>query len=245
MRLNTLLSLFFSFCSLGLLASCDILGSGPCLEGGGAVKTVTRDVPAFKGVDMRVAGNVIITEGPEVEVRVESFANLLPEIITEVAGSTLVIRSGTCLEFNNEETTVYVTLPQVELVELRSSGQVRVQAAPSTQRVNMNLSGSGAIRYVGNAQSVHVRHSGSGDIFLEGSASKLETNSSGSGSIQAYFLHADTATVFSSGSGHQQIWVNRALDATLSGSGNIYYRGYPNLISSLTSGSGKVINDNK
>ncbi len=193
---------------------------------------------------MRIAGNVYITGGSTNEVRIESFSNLLPQITTEVIGNTLVIRSESCLEYDNDEASVYITLPSIENVELKSSGMIRVQTVPSAQKLNVNLSGSGTIRYLGSIPKMNLLLSGSGDIILEGFVNHLETNSSGSGRIQGYFLHTDTAFVRSTGSGHQQIWVDKYLDATLSGSGNIYYRGYPNLISTLTSGSGKVINDN-
>ncbi|WP_183906807.1 head GIN domain-containing protein [Rufibacter immobilis] len=244
MHLKATLNYLSLFCLTGFLLSCDILGSGPCLEGSGSIKKEVRNVVAFKGVDMRIAGNVVITEGKAPEVSLESYSNLLKEIKTEVVNQTLVIRSESCLEYSNEEATVYITMPDIEHVELKSSGHVRVQAVPSSQKLRVGLSGSGTIHYLGSIARINLLHSGSGQITLEGFANHLETTLSGSGKIEGYFMNADTAKVLSSGSGIQQIWVNGTFDATVTGSGNIYYRGNPASISTYVTGSGKVVNGN-
>ncbi|WP_165864928.1 head GIN domain-containing protein [Rufibacter latericius] len=236
--------LFFLFCTFGWFSSCDILGDGPCITGSGPSKSERRDVAAFKGVDMRIGGNVYVTAGPRVEVKVESFSNVLPEISTKVEGGTLVISSGSCIEYADDETNVYISMPELEYASLKGSGIIRIQTVPSPKPLQLNLEGSGAIRYIGSADHIKVRNSGSGDIDLEGFVLNLETNQSGSGRVLGYFLHSDTAKVISSGSGYQQIWVDKVFDATVSGSGNVYYRGFPNLVSTLLTGSGRVINDN-
>ncbi|MBC3542325.1 head GIN domain-containing protein [Rufibacter sediminis] len=234
----------FLFSAGVFITSCDILNNGPCLHGSGKSKTETRDVASFTGVEMRVGGNVFVTAGPKAEVKVESFANLLPEIVTEVEGKTLVIKSTSCLDYNDNETNVYISLPDIEQATLKTSGVLSIQTVASTKPLQLSLTGSGTIKYTGNATVLKVQHSGSGDVELNGFTSNLETTLSGSGRVMGYFMHADTAQVITSGSGHQQIWVNKVLDANISGSGNIYYRGNPSLVSKLTTGSGKVINDN-
>ncbi|WP_282597083.1 head GIN domain-containing protein [Rufibacter aurantiacus] len=227
-----------------VFTSCDILGNGPCQKGTGETKTEARDVASFKAVDMRIGGNVHVSAGSKVSVSVQSFANLLPEIMTEVEGNTLVIRSESCLDYADEETNIFITLPDITGAELKSSGQMRIQTVPSSGLLTIHLAGSGSIRYIGSADRINVQNSGSGIVDLEGFVNNLETTLTGSGSIQGYFLHADTAKTKTTGSGFQQIWVDKTLDATITGSGSIYYRGYPHLISTFTSGSGKVINDN-
>ncbi|KAA3437963.1 DUF2807 domain-containing protein [Rufibacter hautae] len=193
---------------------------------------------------MRIGGNVHVSAGSKFSVSVQSFANLLPEILTEVEGNALVIRSESCLEYADEDTNIYISLPDLKAAELKSSGSMRLQSVPSSGSLNISLTGSGSIRYIGSTDRIHVQNTGSGNVELEGFANHLETTLTGSGNIQGYFLHADTAKTKSTGSGFQKIWVDKILDATVTGSGNIYYRGYPYLVSTFTSGSGKVFNDN-
>ncbi|WP_169788208.1 head GIN domain-containing protein [Rufibacter tibetensis] len=244
MFLKPLLKYLLICFSLSLVTSCDILGSGFCIEGQGETKKEFRDVSAFKGVDLRLPGNVIITGGPKTEISIETFANLLPEITTELEGSTLVIRSESCLEFTNDEATIHISLPNIENVELKSSGQIRVQSVKSPKNLKLNLSGSGKIHYLGSTVKINALNSGSGDIVLEGFANTLETKVSGSGRMEGYSLNADSVRAVSTGSGHQYLWVSRVLDASVEGSGNIYFRGHPFLRTTITKGSGKVIDDN-
>ncbi|MBA9077912.1 MULTISPECIES: head GIN domain-containing protein [Rufibacter] len=227
-----------------LLSACDILGDGPCLEGKGDVKAVTRDVSAFTGIDMRLPGNVHVVEGPVHSLTVETFHNLLPEIITEVVNNTLVIRSDACLEYFSNEATFYVSMPEIENVELKSSGEVRIVTVPSKNKLRLNLSGSGTIYYTGSTNSLNLLHSGSGDIVLVGNVGYIETLLSGSGRIQGYSMMTDTAKTVIAGSGYQQVWVSQVLDVSITGSGNLYYRGLPPSIVIYTSGSGKLINQN-
>ncbi|GAB2538078.1 head GIN domain-containing protein [Rufibacter soli] len=236
--------LFLALSLAGILPSCDILGNGPCLKGKGAQKTETRDVPLFKGVDMRLPGHVVITAGPTQEVSVKGFSNLLPEIITEVSGQSLVIRSASCLEFSNSETLIEVTLPNLELIELKSSADITIQGVPSIQKLRLSVSGSGNLQYSGNIKRLNLLHSGSGDVILEGTTNNLESTITGAGRVKGYFMQADTAKTLLTSSGYQQVWVNHYLDATTTGKGNIYYRGYPTTLITYATSSGKVVNDN-
>ncbi|MGV3538329.1 MAG: head GIN domain-containing protein [Rufibacter sp.] len=201
-------------------------------------------MPPFTGVDLRLPGQVIISAGTKQTVSLETFSNLLPEIITEVVGNTLVIRSESCLEYSSDEAIFYVTLPTIENVELKSSGEVRIQGVPTTSKLTLNLSGSGTINYFGDTPTLNLLHSGSGDIVLLGSTNHLETLLSGSGRIQGFSLIAATAKTVLAGSGYQQVWVTESLDVSITGSGNVFYRGRPNLISSYLSGTGKLKDDN-
>ncbi|GAA4299696.1 head GIN domain-containing protein [Nibribacter koreensis] len=219
------------------------MGEGPCLVGSGAVKKEVRDLPPFSGVDLRIPGKVFIQAGPQ-RVTLETFQNISQEIKMEVVGSTLVINAANCLEYMDEEAKIYVYLPNVENVELKSSGQIYVQSVPSLGKLRLSLSGSGYLDYSGNPEELFVLHSGSGDVDLFGSAAYLETTLSGSGRLRGFPLAAESAKTTLTGSGYQQVWVKDRLDAIITGSGNIYYRGQPQLLTVYTTSSGKVINSN-
>ncbi len=229
--------------SLSFFSACDILGSGPCLRGKGNNATERRDLTTFTGIDIRLPGMVFVTTGPQHEVKVKTFANLHPEIITEVVGNTLVIRSESCLEYFNDEATFYISIPELENVELKSSAEISLQSVYSSKKLRLILSGSGAIKYTGSTPEVNILHSGSGDIVLVGEAKTLETTLSGSGRVQGFSLAAESAKIILAGSGYQQVWAKDNLDATITGSGNIYYRGTPT-ITKYTPSSGKLIDSN-
>jgi hypothetical protein len=82
--------------------------------------------------------------------------------------------------------------------------------------------------------------SGSGRIEVEGTSRSVTARISGSGSVRAADLETESCKVTISGSGGVQINVKTSLDAQISGSGTVSYRGNPSSVNSHSSGSGKV-----
>ena len=82
--------------------------------------------------------------------------------------------------------------------------------------------------------------SGSGKIQASGSANMVKTRISGSGKVLAADLETNRCDIRISGSGDVEINVKNELDANISGSGSVSYRGNPKRVNSHASGSGKV-----
>lgn len=82
--------------------------------------------------------------------------------------------------------------------------------------------------------------SGSGKIEARGQAEFAKANISGSGKVLAADLKTNRCEVRISGSGDVEISVADELDANISGSGSVSYRGNPRKINSHAAGSGKV-----
>jgi hypothetical protein len=102
------------------------------------------------------------------------------------------------------------------------------------------MSGSGDIALVVEANSVKASMSGSGDITLRGKTSNLEISISGSGDIKAYDFIADNVEALVSGSATVEVTANKSINAKVSGSGDIDYRGNPEKIDTKVSGSGDI-----
>jgi hypothetical protein len=85
-----------------------------------------------------------------------------------------------------------------------------------------------------------VEISGSGKIEASGSAQSIKASISGSGRVNASNLEVDKCTVRISGSGDVEIHVKSELDANISGSGTVSYKGNPSHVNGHSSGSGKV-----
>ena len=126
--------------------------------------------------------------------------------------------------------------------------------------VDANVSGSGDMDVKGHFVSFESDVSGSGKIILNatidaladfgisgsgkveasGSADAVKTNISGSGKVMAANLVTNRCDIRISGSGDVEINVKNELDANISGSGSVSYRGEPRKVNSHASGSGKV-----
>jgi len=126
-------------------------------------------------------------------------------------------------------------------VEGNVSGSGNLNMKGSSNNFESKVSGSGRVNL-----SVSVRGlsdfsvSGSGRIQAEGTSREVKTSISGSGKVLASGLEADKCEVRISGSGDVEINVKSDLDATISGSGSVSYKGNPGHVNSHASGSGKV-----
>lgn len=82
--------------------------------------------------------------------------------------------------------------------------------------------------------------SGSGKIEASGSADRVKAQISGSGKVLAANLETNSCDVRISGSGGVEINVKNELDANITGSGSVSYKGSPKKVNSHSTGSGKV-----
>jgi Putative auto-transporter adhesin, head GIN domain len=126
-------------------------------------------------------------------------------------------------------------------MEADVSGSGRIDVKGSCQNFNSDISGSGKILVALSAsQTIDVDISGSGKMEASGTAKEIKTEISGSGKVYASNLEVDRCSVRISGSGDVEINVKSELDAKISGSGSVSYKGNPNHVNGNSSGSGKV-----
>jgi hypothetical protein len=121
------------------------------------------------------------------------------------------------------------------------SGSGTLDVKGNSKDFDSDVSGSGRVVIAGRIDNTaDFGISGSGKIQASGSADLVKTNISGSGKVLASDLQADRCDVRISGSGDVEINVKSELEANISGSGNVYYKGNPNKVNANSAGSGKV-----
>jgi hypothetical protein len=126
-------------------------------------------------------------------------------------------------------------------VESDVSGSGDIDLKGKCKSFDSDVSGSGKVNLalaITNQADFSV--SGSGKIEASGSADNVKTTISGSGKVLAANLETNRCDVKISGSGDVEINVKNELDATISGSGSVSYKGNPSKVNSHASGSGSV-----
>lgn len=126
-------------------------------------------------------------------------------------------------------------------LEADVSGSGRIELKGSCNGFDSDVSGSG--RVVMNAAVLNQASfgiSGSGKIEATGSAKEVKASISGSGKVYAADLVVERCEVRISGSGDVEINVKSELDAHISGSGSVTYKGDPGHVNTHSSGSGHV-----
>ncbi len=104
----------------------------------------------------------------------------------------------------------------------------------------MNVSGSGNIKGQVDAPAIDVSIGGSGDIGLSGRTKDFTCSVGGSGDVNCGSLESENVTAKVGGSGNAHVFASVHLSATVSGSGDVYYRGNPSAPEIHASGSGTV-----
>lgn len=244
-----------------LLSACSI---APLETVTGSGKMVTKSfvVQDFDQIRIGTSGVLYIEQGDEFSLSIEANDNILPLLDVKVEQGVLILRTEPDITPLKFETIIYrVTLPELSMIDLSSSADVRVEDF-SADSLSVNINGSGDVTFVNlDVASLAVRISGSGDMILPNVSAKtvlaeinnsglmdvagktetLTVKVSGSGDLIADALKASTVEVAVNGSGDVTVWAVDTLDVSISGSGNVQYLGTPELTEKI-SGSGDLTN---
>ncbi|MCM4151278.1 DUF2807 domain-containing protein [Arenibacter sp. N53] len=214
------------------------------ISGNGNVTTIERTTSDYDHIAISGSFEIELVEGREGKIILVGDENILDHIITEVTSNKLVVKveEGYNLNLSLWKKGVSITIPveHINSLSLSGSGDIVGKKTIKTDFFETSMSGSGDIALSLDATSVKASMSGSGDMALSGITTNFEAFISGSGDINAYDLIADNVVATVSGSANIEVTANTKLDAKVSGSGDIDYRGNPEKISSKVSGSGDI-----
>lgn len=204
------------------------------------MRTETRVVANFHRIALSSIGNLEVRQGPNESLSITAEERVLPEIVSRVSDGTLELslRPGTQLP-GMKDIRYAITVKSLDGLNLAGLGRADVIDLRS-DALEINLSGSGDITLARlDAGSLAIKISGQGKVTASGRAARQKVQLSGLGSYSARDLASKEATVLLSGSGSMVVNVERALDATVSGVGDIEYHGSPT-VKRKVSGMGQI-----
>lgn len=230
------------------MLSCNFLNRGveevigQTINLSGETKSEDRPVSGFNQVQLDGIGDLSITMGDTESLVVEADENLLPYIITEVRGGTLIIRLKEDINLVNMITDVNYTLSAKALDSIELGGLGNINVSPlQTDAMTITLNGSGMITLTQlTADRLDGNLNGLGSLNVSGKVTEQDVTLSGAGAYQAGDLESETARVNLSGLGNATVWVTGTLDAELSGAGSLEYYGNPQVTENDT-GLGNIV----
>lgn len=235
---NTLVVLVFTLAGLTTLEAQNWWKRA--IRGEGSVVTRTVDLPAFDGVKSGYSCDIILTQGPIQKVEMEGQENILDNLRLDVDAGVLRIKYDRMVR-RAENVKIYITIPKLTVATVSGSGDMETtNTFTGLDDLEVGVSGSGDLELDIEARHVYGKVSGSGDIELDGQADFLEVSISGSGGMDASDLTSNTCEVNVSGSGGATVYAREAINARVSGSGSVRYKGNPPQVSSKVSGSGGI-----
>lgn len=222
--------LFFNSCSKSLV------GTGPSV-------TKTYNASDFSSISLAIDADVnyILDTVYSIEISAQENVHDLMKVETKESNLTIGFKNFSNL-IKHDPIKITVHSPFLSGVEISGSGDLHAIGMFECSSFNGNVSGSGSfsLDYL-KSNDIDLNVSGSGAITLNGGEStNFDTHISGSGKIETFLHKSASATTHTSGSGKTKLWAELVLNATISGSGDVYYKGSPSIYSQI-SGSGKLI----
>ena len=210
------------------------------IRGEGPVVSRIVDLAPFDGVKSGFSCDIILTQGPNQKVEIEGQENILDNLRFDVDAGVLRIKYDRMVR-RAENVKVYITIPKLTVATVSGSGDMETtNRFTGLDELEVGVSGSGDLDLDIEARYVYGKVSGSGDIDLEGRTDRLEVSISGSGGMDADDLTSNICEVSVSGSGGATVYAREAINARVSGSGSIKYKGNPAQVTSKVSGSGGI-----
>ena len=142
------------------------------------------------------------------------------------------IKKGVKILSGERRLKVIASSPSVNQVDIKGSADVYLKGTIKGNDLNLNIAGSGDIE-AENLQyaNIFALVKGSGDIDLKNvKATTVMSEVNGSGDISAEKLAATNVVATVAGSGDIVCYASRQLDARVSGSGDIEYKGSPSVV---------------
>jgi len=215
--------------------------------GGGDTAVADQDLEPFRRMEINGAAELIVVQGPREHVTVET-PTRGQRIVANVRGDTLAIsirdtrrwwQALTGRGSGSRTTRITVTVRAIDAVAL--NGAVKMTAnGLTTPALRLSASGGSSVQMDGlKIGTLRVSGSGALKARLSGEATEQHVSISGAGEYQAEELASERATINVSGVGHVVVRVERELNATISGAGNVEYVGSP-VVKERVSGMGRV-----
>lgn len=227
-------------CSLALfaLSACNMNS----VKGDGHVITRNFEQKGFKDIDASSQFEIHLAQGSEYKVKVEGEENIIDLMELQVTGDKLKIdfKNNTSIR-PTHPLKVYITAPEYRDIE--GSGActfISEGRLTSKADVKIGLSGACETRIEIDAPKIDVDASGASEIRLKGQTRDFSVDASGASSINCFELLTENTSLDISGGGNAKVYASQSLHVSISGAGDVSYKGKPANIKKDISGAGSI-----
>ena len=182
---------------------------------------------------------VVVNENAPKTVEINTNADLIQYITTEIKDGKLIIDSDPCIDPDGD-LIFTLTVSNLEKITINGSVDITCEKELSGQELSIQINGSGDVELPLAYEKLKTSINGSGDAELSGKVANADININGSGDVEAEKLETVDADVNINGSGDCNLRVTGNLKATIVGSGDISYSGKPQNVKSNVIGSGNI-----
>ena len=231
----------FLFAAFPVLTSC-VLPNKP-IYGNHQLVNERINIDNYEKVILNISGEVYYQQfsdsAPYLQIHTDE--NIFKVLDVKVQDNKLIIDVQKDSIIRPSKLTIYTCSHNLDQVTVNGSGKIRLKGEVNSNDLKLNITGSGdllADSLLCNVLTVNI--TGSGNTQLTGASNRSSFTITGSGNIDAFDYFVQDMNCRITGSGNIKALVTNKLNAKLIGSGSLFYRGDPQSITKIITGSGKV-----
>lgn len=236
-------------CLLQLVSACSSENAPECFREAGPTLSYEVAVPTFSAIHASVGIELVISEGPETKVVIETGENLKDLVSAKVVDDELILTNDTACNWvrDYKTTTVHVTTPQLERVYSASQFAVKsggVLAFPSLtlQSGIFSETASGTFELEVNCENLLVQDNQSAYYVITGTVENLVVQFyAGDARFEGSDLDVQNLEVFHRSSNDIIAKPQQQVTGTLYSTGNLVLKSQPTVVEVERLYSGRVI----
>ncbi|MDT0605541.1 head GIN domain-containing protein [Croceitalea rosinachiae] len=227
------LGLFLFLVNALLISSCNSENAPDCFQNAGDLVRVEVDVPTFSNITVFENLNLVLKQGTEQLVEIETGQFLLNDVSASVEDDQLVLRNENTCNYVRDYglTTIYVTSPNISEIRSSTGGLISSDGTidyPDLRLLSESFSSpetettDGSFNLSLDSENVSVVTNGIAFFQLRGIAENFNANiAAGDSRIEAENLIAQNVTINHRGS--NDIFVNpqQTISGTIRGYGDV------------------------
>ncbi len=211
-------------------------------SGSGKLVEQNRNLAPFTKIEAGSAFTILLKQGPETEVLVETDDNFQDRIETVVEDGKLTISS---LGMQNPRAMkVRITAPIIDEINLYGAAQLKTDGAITAPELQLEFSGASNGSIEVNAEVLNSKISGASKGQIKGKALSHNADISGAANLRATNLTALSTTINLSGASKAVINSTNEIKAELSGASELSYYDNRKIIKLSKPGSYEITPEN-
>ena len=224
-------ALLFSSCGNGIFNG---------IKGTGNVQKEMRSVSGkFTKISVSRGIEVVVEQGNDVFIEVETDQNLLKHIITKVENGTLVVTSDENI-YSADAETVHVKLPIIDGLETTSGSNIKCKSILKGTNIAIKSSSGSEIEAALEYDTISSESTSGSSINLSGKALKSTSQSSSGSTIDAAGLLANEVVAEATSGSSTEVHPLVSLKGKASSGASINYDSNPKTVSKEETSGGSV-----
>ncbi len=208
------------------------------------VETAIYKIDSYdKIVNSSIVNIEISDDVPSDEIHLISTKENLELVKYKVSDNTLTLsHTQTTITVGVHDTKIIakVNSNKIKSFRIEGAGYITSSIIQKANDIETNIAGAGNLELNINNNSIHNKIEGLGNVKLKGRTDTATTEIDGAGNLNAFDLETNNTIVSIEGVGNADVTVSEKLNVTISGIGNLTYKGNPKEVNKKHDGLGTI-----